>query len=758
MKTKSRFLRGAIFAVAVRAAVTLVATAPALGAPPSFDNPVWSPDGRHVAMSGQDGQGVYVLELDTGDCLRITDAPSSGYAVNFSPDGQRLGFKLLIPQTGRAFPLQQPIVFEIGERLLTPLCEPVARAGVPSFAADGTLAYTVDRRLRILRPSGQTATYTLDHYANLTPISPDGKKVAFNNADEAICILDLGTGKITALTPPGVSCFGPRWSPDSVRLAVSTIAGTLMSVDVARGQICELDRGTSPSWMPDSRTIVYANAVRRDGVQLIESDVLSIGHDGGNKRRLTTRAGGLETSVRVSSDGTHLAYLDLSDARIYRARIARSPVTEAGMDLSAASSAGDSLTLEAVEPLVPEQAMILDPAIASVVEPDAPVQTTSEPLEIISSAPPGQVRLSRPCPYVHQVYDTANSFNGHWACGASSAIMAIQYYEILPSWPITCSWPYSHVSPFGQYVSAIYTYNGYTYNIGSPDPNGNLGYGGYGYIVRNNWKDTKGYMRDYFIRHGLGSSVDWSPTWAELRAEVNADHPFVLLNSLTSSGHYITTIGYYENQHTAVFNDPYGNKNTPGYPSYDGTAVYYDWPGYNNGFQNLKTVHCFIYARGGSAPTIAYHPQDRTTGRGATVSFSVAAEGLAPISYQWQKNGVNLTAGGRYSGVTDATLIITNVEPTDAAYYRCRVSNTYGSVYSESAQLRVSSADFDGDNDVDVEDFGYFQNCLGQTGVLAPPGCESADLDGDGDVDPSDLARFRSCFSGPGMLPPAGCL
>lgn len=749
MKTTSWCLRCIIFAVAVRATAPLVAAPLPPDAQLSFDNPVWSPDGRHLALSGQDGQGVYVLELDTGDCLRITDTPSSGYAVNFSPDGQRLGFKLLVPQAGRDFPRQQPVVFEIGERLLTPLCEPVARAGVPSFAADGTLAYTVDRRLRIIRPSGQVITYNLDHYANLTPISPDGKKVAFNNADEAICILDLGTGKITALTPPGVSCFGPRWSPDSSRLVVSTIAGTLMSVDVATGQICELDQGTSPSWMPDSRTIIYTNAVRRDGVQLIESDVLSIGHDGRSKLRLTTRAGGLETSACISPEGTHLAYLDLSDGLIYRARMSRPPVTEAGMDLSATSSAGDSFTLEAVEPLTPEQAII---------EPDATVQITSEPLEIISSAPPGQVRLSRPCPYVHQVYDTADSFNGHWACGASSAIMAIQYYEILPSWPITCSWPYSHVSPFGQYVSAIYTYNGYTYNIGSPDPNGTLAYGGYGYIVRNDWADTKGYMRDYFINHGLGSSVDWSPTWDELRAEVNADHPFVLLNSLTSSGHYITTIGYFEDQHTAVFNDPYGNKNTPDYPSYDGTAVYYDWPGYHNGFQNLKTVHCFIYARGGSAPTIVHHPQDRATGLGTTVSFSVTAEGLAPISYQWQKNGVNLTAGGRYSGVTDATLIITNVEPADGAYYRCRVSNTYGSVYSDSAQLRVSSADFDGDNDVDVEDFGYFQNCLGQTGVLAPPGCESADLDGDGDVDPSDLARFRSCFSGPGMPPPAGCL
>jgi len=34
-------------------------------------------------------------------------------------------------------------------------------------------------------------------------------------------------------------------------------------------------------------------------------------------------------------------------------------------------------------------------------------------------------------PYIHQVYDTPNTFNGHWACNASSALMAITYYGIL---------------------------------------------------------------------------------------------------------------------------------------------------------------------------------------------------------------------------------------------------------------------------------------------------------------------------------------
>ena len=58
---------------------------------------------------------------------------------------------------------------------------------------------------------------------------------------------------------------------------------------------------------------------------------------------------------------------------------------------------------------------------------------------------------------------------------------------------------------------------------------------------------------------------------------------------LTTSGHYIVTIGYFNSQYTAFFNDPYGNKNS-GYMNYNGHGVYYDWPGYNNGYSNLNTV------------------------------------------------------------------------------------------------------------------------------------------------------------------------
>jgi hypothetical protein len=187
---------------------------------------------------------------------------------------------------------------------------------------------------------------------------------------------------------------------------------------------------------------------------------------------------------------------------------------------------------------------------------------------------------------------------GNWACGATAAIQCISYFGLVRQWPVWVSTPYSHISDYGNYICEIYTYDGYTFNIGGRDPNGTIGYGGYGYIIQNNWANTKEYMKQYAQLHGLGSAVDWNPTRVKLATEITNEDPFVLLNSLTSAGHYISVIGYDDlDTTTVIVNDPYGDKNL-GYANFYGRRAWYDWPGYNNGYENLNTVWCFIYFRG----------------------------------------------------------------------------------------------------------------------------------------------------------------
>jgi plastocyanin len=71
---------------------------------------------------------------------------------------------------------------------------------------------------------------------------------------------------------------------------------------------------------------------------------------------------------------------------------------------------------------------------------------------------------------------------------------------------------------------------------------------------------------------------------------------------------------------------------------------------------------------------------------GQAVTFSVTADGTAPFSNQWCKNGVNI------AGATAATYSISGVQLTDAGTYCVIVSNPAGSATSDNATLTVNPA------------------------------------------------------------------
>jgi len=71
---------------------------------------------------------------------------------------------------------------------------------------------------------------------------------------------------------------------------------------------------------------------------------------------------------------------------------------------------------------------------------------------------------------------------------------------------------------------------------------------------------------------------------------------------------------------------------------------------------------------------------------GSTVMMSVTADGTAPFSYQWKKNGINVV------GATAATLTITNIQSTNAGSYSVQVANTAGSTTSDINSITVTVA------------------------------------------------------------------
>ena len=89
---------------------------------------------------------------------------------------------------------------------------------------------------------------------------------------------------------------------------------------------------------------------------------------------------------------------------------------------------------------------------------------------------------------------------------------------------------------------------------------------------------------------------------------------------------------------------------------------------------------------------ISSHPVNRIVCDGNTTTFSVFATGPGVISYQWQKDAVDIVNGTGYSGVTTNTLTVNTTGTFGTGSYRCRISSSIASsINSNNATLTLNS-------------------------------------------------------------------
>jgi hypothetical protein len=103
-------------------------------------------------------------------------------------------------------------------------------------------------------------------------------------------------------------------------------------------------------------------------------------------------------------------------------------------------------------------------------------------------------------------------------------------------------------------------------------------------------------------------------------------------------------------------------------------------PGYTNyahGFRPARNV----------VPRIDSHPQPLTVSRGASTTLTVAATGNGTLTYQWQKDGVDIP------GATSSSFSLAAAQPWHIGDYRVKVTDSAGMVTSELATLNLNGVD-----------------------------------------------------------------
>lgn len=100
--------------------------------------------------------------------------------------------------------------------------------------------------------------------------------------------------------------------------------------------------------------------------------------------------------------------------------------------------------------------------------------------------------------------------------------------------------------------------------------------------------------------------------------------------------------------------------------------------------RNMKIVYA-ILALAICGASLA-QPAPTAAVEGQRVTFRVTANGTAPFTYQWRKNGIAI------SGATAATYILAAARPSDSGVYSVVVANSAGTATSGEVTVTVTAA------------------------------------------------------------------
>ena len=451
-------------------------------------NPSFSPDGNAIAFTRWGEDALYLYSLKENKITAISNSPCSGKFFAFSPDSKKLLFKRLVKDGDKT--VQAAVEYNLLNQKFVTLVKGNT-VGNPSSSRDGMLCVTKDTKLFCFNGE-KRKEFELNQYINLVPINPDGKTAVYVDDNSDLILLDLSTGEKQIV---GFGLFLPKFSPSGRFLTLLNMGDTLVLIDLAENKRINIGFGSNPAFLPDESGIIFSRS-ETEAYTLLNSSLFLYRMDTGSIDEIYGSTRKFISYPSVSPSGHQITYIDIETGALILAEF--------------------------------------DPILARITHERVLVHRDDIPPDeggrilTIPTATLSEVDV----PYIHQLYDTPNWFDGNWSCGPTSCMMAVQRYRKLSDHDITCSSPYSHTSHWGWYIPNEYSYNGHTYNILGSSPSGWVK-GAHGFICRSAGAAGWSYMITFLNQHNL-SSGQHSVSWSWYTGEIN-DYLWITFKELLSS-------------------------------------------------------------------------------------------------------------------------------------------------------------------------------------------------------------------------------
>ena len=566
-------MRKAAFFIALATATTSIAQIDTheIGDMGYLRNPMETANG--IIATNNRYSEIYTIK--DGTLTPILTANNCGLYANLSKDGNLLGFKSFNSNDEQA-----PAVLDINTGIVTVLENYIHQCGQPSFANDGTIAYTMGNTL-IIRKGNERKAFDLGFYTNIANISPDATQVAYSNIDGHMFIINLTTGakEIVSITDG----YQAIWSPDGSKIAVHTANGTLAVQERATKKIYDLGAGESASWANNSEELIFTRIERFNDMEVSGSSIRKIDFDGSDEITLVSASDNMPTDAILTRDNNLLIPFKTGSKR----GLMKKSLTD-GISAMATS--------------------VKEVAVVNIGEDDIFGSRLADPCDnpnikpAITTSAFQQKIGANDIPYLSQVYDSPSISGctryGYVTCAPTSACMFLGYYGLLNKKATTSRYDGS-TKYYAYAIGNTFTNQAgtYTFNLGKYKYCATI-YGAYGYMWNSG--SPQSHIEEFMKLNGCTSTSKTytaSTAWSRFQTESEAGRPYILCGYWGSSGHvvlgfatnckYRSSTGFTQQTGSFVCHDPYGDYNDSSWADGDGYHSTYDWVGYNNGQGNI---------------------------------------------------------------------------------------------------------------------------------------------------------------------------
>ncbi len=272
--------------------------------------PRWSPNGKYVAMTGDNYTGILLYHLDDQKVISLTSDRAAGFGLSWSPDGETLVSRVARFDNKRR--LNAIKLYDINrknERIV--LDYTPATPGLPAWNKNGTavLALVQD----------EVELFSVSDSPMIQSTMPDSP-IPLIDGDELVLVRESDTGDRIVKTRTRSRILNAVLSPDGEKIAYEVYGGSMHVMNIDGTNNIDLGPGFRPRWHPDSQHLVYM-ITQDDGHRITESDLYTIRIDGQDKTRLQFSENRLEMNPDWSPDGHWIAY-DISDlGAVYRVEV-----------------------------------------------------------------------------------------------------------------------------------------------------------------------------------------------------------------------------------------------------------------------------------------------------------------------------------------------------------------------------------------------------------------------------------------------------